>query len=174
MGATPVQDQMEGQGTELQRLEGGMEAGPRQQAGGIITFLVMEGRNRGEEETEVGAIKTGMEEAEMEEETKMEETEMEEETRILEDRIKPKQEDRTEAKMEDKDKLKVEHKAGARVAPTRLEDNPQARSVLEMNCRPVLMSVQDLQPGCLVLVWPAVLRGVRQGNNFVRHKTEEK
>jgi len=158
MGATPVQDQMEGQGTELQRLEGGMEAGPRQQAEGIITFLVMGGRNRGEEGTEMGAIKTGMvegtgmEEAEMEEETRMEETEMEEETRILEDRINPKQEDRTEAKMEDKDKLKVEHKAGARVAPTRLEDNPQARSVLEMNCRPVLMSVQDLQPGCLVLV----------------------
>jgi len=173
MGATPVQDQMEGQGTELQRLEGGMEAGPRQQAEGIITFLVMEGRNRGEEETEVGAIKTGMEEAEMEEETKMVETEMEEETRILEDRIKPKQEDRTEAKTEDKDKLKVEHKAGARVAPTRLEDNPKA-SVLEMNCRPVLMSVQDLQPGCLVLVWPAVLRGVRQGNKFVCRKTEKK
>jgi len=151
MGATPVQDQMEGQGTELQRLEGGMEAGPRQQAGGIITFLVMGGRNREEEETQTEAIKTGMEETEIQE-IGMEETEIEEETRIPEDRLKPKQEDRTEAKMEDKDKLKVEHKAGARVAPTRLEDNPQARSVLEMNCRPVLMSVQDLQPGCLVLV----------------------
>merc|ERR1712106_508605 len=96
--------------------------------------------------------------------TGMEESEMEEEIRILVDRIKPKQEDRTEAKMEDKDNLKVEHKAGAKIASTRLEDNPQARSVLEMNCRPVLMFVQDLQPGCLVLVWPAVLRGVRQGN----------
>jgi len=163
MGATPVQDQMEGQGTELQRLEGGMEAGPRQQAEGIITFLVMEGRNRGEEETEVGESKTrmvegtGMEEAEMEEEIRIlvDRIKLKEEDRTetkIEDRIKPKQEDRTEAKMEDKDKLKVEHKAGARVAPTRLEDNPQARSVLEMNCRPVLMSVQDLQPGCLVLV----------------------
>merc|ERR1712106_1197251 len=116
---------------------------------------------------------TKMEETEMEEETKMEETEMEVETKILKDKIKPKQEDGTEAKTEDKDKVKVEHKAGARVTPTRLEDNPQA-SVLERNCRPVLMSVQDLQPGCLVLVWPAVLRGVRQGNNFVRYKTEKK
>merc|ERR1711892_1347910 len=117
------------------------------------------------------------------EETEMEvETEMEEETKILEDRIKLKQEDRiklkqedrTEAKMEDKDELKVEHKAGARVAPTRLEDNPHPQaSVLEMNCRPVLMSVQDLQPGCLVLVWPSVLRGVRQGNNFVRYEIEK-
>merc|ERR1739838_903465 len=121
----------------------------------------------------MGAIKTGMVEGtEVEEETRMEETEMEEETRILEDRINPKQENRTKAKMEDKDKLKVEHKAGARVAPTRLEDNPQA-SVLERNCRPVLMSVQDLQPGFLVLVWPAVLRGVRQGNSFVHYKMKK-
>merc|ERR1711892_1118945 len=59
-GCNPCQDQMEGQGTELQRLEGGMEAGPRQQAKGIITFLVMGGRNREEEETEGGEIKTRM------------------------------------------------------------------------------------------------------------------
>ena len=50
MGATPVQDQMEGQGTEVQRLEGGMGAGLRQQEEGIIKVLIMEEINRGEEE----------------------------------------------------------------------------------------------------------------------------
>ena len=107
MDATHAQDQKEVQGTELQRQEGGMQAGPRQQAEGIITFLRMEGRNREVEETEVEPMETGMEE----EQNRLVEvtgigprvqevnTVLEEGTGILEFRTGHKWQDRTEVKM---------------------------------------------------------------------------
>ena len=138
-------------------------------AGGIITFLGMGERNRGEVETGVEAVRTGMEE---ELSRKVEETGMEgrvlelnrdlkEKTEMVVVRIGLKVQDRTGVKVEDKtevktkDKLKpkpqTEAKAEARTSPSSQEDNPQA-SVLEMSCRPVLMFVQDSQPEFLGLV----------------------